>query len=176
MNFDLQPFLNGDLVLIRPLNTEDFNKLYVVASDPLIWVQHQNQNRHTLQEFTQFFRESLASLGALAIVNKKTGQIIGSSRFKIIDVAAGVVEIGWSFLARKYWGGLYNREIKKLMVNYALNSYEMVVFYVDSKNFRSQRALEKLGAKKSRNFQKSWVLPENKGLTYVIEKEFKQGT
>lgn len=172
MNFDLQPLLQSDLVVIRPLKTEDFNNLYEVASDPLIWVQHQNQNRHTLQEFTKFFRESLASLGALTIVNKKTKQIIGSSRFKIIDEAAGVVEIGWSYLARNYWGGFYNREIKMLMVNYALNSFNKVIFYVDSKNFRSQRALEKLGAKKSRNFQISWVLPDNKGLTYVIDKKF----
>ncbi|MCP4977895.1 MAG: GNAT family N-acetyltransferase [Maribacter sp.] len=172
MNFDLQPLLQSDLVVIRPLKTEDFNNLYEVASDPLIWVQHQNQNRHTLEEFTQFFRESQASLGALTIVNKKTKQIIGSSRFKIIDDAEGVVEIGWSFLARKYWGGFYNGDIKKLMVNYALNSRKKVIFYVDSKNFRSQRALEKLGAKKSRNFLKSWVLPENKGMTYVIDKKF----
>ncbi len=170
MNFDRQPSLENDLVLIRPLKAEDFDTLFAVASDPLIWEQHQNKDRHTLENFTQFFDWSLASKGALLILDKKNGTVIGSSRYKIIDAENGVVEIGWSFLGRDHWGGLYNREIKKLMVNYALDHFDKVVFYVNPKNFRSQRALEKLGAVKIEDFDSSWVLPKEKGVTFVIDK------
>lgn len=168
MNFNLQPHLEGKQLVIKPLNPSDFDALYQAASDPLIWEQHQNKDRYTMDEFTLFFKESMASGGALSIADKKTGQLIGSSRFKLIDSAEEVIEIGWTFLTRKYWGGIYNREIKKLMINHILDSAQKVVFYVDHENFRSQAALEKLGAIKMSYSHIPWVLDENAGLTYLI--------
>ncbi len=173
MNFDRQPFLKSNLVEIRPLETSDFEQLYEVASDPLIWEQHQNKDRHTLENFTKFFDESITSKGALVILDAKTGRVIGSSRFKILDEFQGVVEIGWSFLNRAYWGGQYNHEFKKLMINYALQDYKNVVFYVNPKNYRSQRAMEKLGARKMTYREKPWVLKEDMGVTYVIDSPLK---
>ncbi len=173
MNFNLQPFLENDLVTIKPLIREDFENLFNVASDPLIWEQHQNKFRYTLKEFTLFFKESMASHGALVILDRQSQDVIGSSRFKMVDEVDKVVEIGWSFLAKDYWGGLYNRAVKKLMVNYALKSCKAVVFYVNSKNFRSQYALEKIGAKRLKGVKKSWVLPEEEGITYVISSPLK---
>lgn len=169
MTFEIQSHLENTTVRLRPLKEEDFEDLYKVASDPKIWAQHQNKNRHTREDFIRFFKEAIDSKGAFVIIDKMTEKIIGSSRFKTINLAEGVIEIGWSFLERKYWGGKYNREFKRLMVNYALQFFEHVVFYVDSKNFRSQRALAKLGAYKSEDFDESWVLPKKQGLTFVID-------
>ena len=169
MNVNLQPFLKNDLVSLRPLIQSDFKPLYAVASDPLIWEQHQNKDRYTLENFTEFFNESIASKGALVIVDVKMEKIIGCSRFKTVDESNGVVEIGWSFLGRAYWGGHHNREFKKLMINYALQYCKYVVFYVNSINFRSQCAMEKLGAKRTDDTSKSWVLSEDRGVTYVID-------
>ena len=173
MDFDLQPFLESNLVVVRPLQVLDFVALYKVASDPLIWEQHQNKDRHTKENFTQFFNEAIDSKGALVILDKKNEEVIGSSRFKIIDVRNRIVEIGWSFLGRDYWGGPYNRAFKKLMVNHALQSFDKVVFYVNSNNYRSQKALEKLGAMKMIDTDKSWILPKEKGVTFVIDSELK---
>ena len=173
MDFNLQPFLENDSVLLRPLREEDFDNLYEVASDPLIWEQHQNKDRFTHKIFTEFFEEAIVSKGAFAIVDKRTDKIIGSSRFKIIDSSAKIIEIGWSFLARNYWGGLYNHGVKKLMINYALKAFDKVVFYVHAENYRSQRALEKLGALKIIDFGKSWVLPKERGVTFVIDRQLK---
>ncbi len=55
------------------------------------------------------------------------------------------VEIGWSFLSRKYWGGVYNKSIKKLLIDYAFESLEDVIFYIGKENIRSQKAVEKIG-------------------------------
>ena len=65
MSFDHQPVLKGKLVELRPLRSEDHDDLYAVASDLLIWEQHPVKNRHEEVGFQVFFREALASGGAL---------------------------------------------------------------------------------------------------------------
>lgn len=169
MTFDLQPSLQDSLIEIRPLIASDFEELYAVASDALIWEQHQNKDRYVRENFTAFFNESIASKGALTLRDLDSQKIIGSSRFKCIDEEEGIVEIGWSFLSRDYWGGSYNKAFKRLMINYALQSQAAVVFYVNNLNYRSQRAMEKLGARRGMNTNIPWVLPKKKGVTFIID-------
>jgi RimJ/RimL family protein N-acetyltransferase len=145
MPFDLQPVLKGELLELRPLRLEDFHDLYAVASDPLIWEQHPNSDRYKEDVFKEFFREAMASGGAFIVIDLKDGQIIGSSRFHGYDEEKSEIEIGWSFLARSCWGGVYNREMKRLMVRHALQFVDSVVFLVGLKNLRSQKAMEKIG-------------------------------
>ena len=79
MSFDLQPILSGGLFGLRPLRPEDFNDLYAVASDPLIWEQHPANDRYKKDVFEIFFREALESGGALIAIDAKDSRIIGSS-------------------------------------------------------------------------------------------------
>lgn len=145
MSFDSQPTLNGVLVELRPLRADDFVDLYAVAADPLIWEQHPASNRHEEAVFREFFRESLASGGALLVTDARDSRVIGSSRFHGYDEHASEVEIGWSFLARSHWGGRYNGEVKRLMLRHAFRFVASVVFFVSPGNVRSQRAMEKIG-------------------------------
>jgi len=145
MSFDYQPVLKGELVELRPLKTEDFDGLYTVAADPLIWEQHPVRNRHEEAAFKAFFIESLESGGALVAIDVNNQQIIGSSRFHAYDKERSGVEIGWTFLARSYWGGSYNGEMKRLMLQHAFRFVRCVVFLVGIQNIRSQRAVEKIG-------------------------------
>jgi RimJ/RimL family protein N-acetyltransferase len=145
MHFDLQPTLTGQLLELRPLRPEDFPALFTVASDPLIWEQHPARDRYREEVFKEFFREALESGGALVAIDKEDGSIIGSSRFYRRDEEENEVEIGWTFLARSYWGGRYNGEMKQLMLGHAFKFVESVVFLVGPGNLRSQRALEKIG-------------------------------
>lgn len=145
MSFELQPVLQGELVQLRPLRPDDFAALYAVASDPLIWEQHPSSDRYKLEVFEQFFRAALESGGAFAVVDLRDGRIIGSSRFHGYDKEKSEIEIGWTFLARSYWGGVYNREMKQLMVRHALQFVRKVVFLVGPQNYRSQKAMEKIG-------------------------------
>jgi len=144
--FDLQPTLKGELLTLRPLRPEDFDDLYAVAADPLIWEQHPNRDRHREEVFRQFFHEALESGGALTVIDSDDDQVIGSSRYHAYDPENGEIEIGWTFLARSRWGGLYNREMKQLMLRHAFRFVKKVVFLVCPQNLRSQRALEKIGA------------------------------
>ena len=146
MVFDLQPTLRGELLQLRPLRPEDWDDLYAVASDPLIWEQHPVKNRYKEEVFKEFFREALQSGGALIAIDSKDAKVIGSSRFYGYDQGKGEIEIGWTFLTRAHWGGAYNREMKQLMLGHAFRFVKSVVFLIGSENFRSQRALEKIGA------------------------------
>jgi N-acetyltransferase len=145
MSFDYQPVLKGELVELRPLRADDYVDLYAVASDPLIWEQHPDRTRHEEATFKAFFNEGLASGGALIAIDVGTQRIIGSSRFHAYNKERSEVEIGWTFLARSHWGGRYNGEMKRLMLRHAFRFVSRVLFVIGVQNFRSQRAIEKIG-------------------------------
>ena len=63
MPFELQPFLKGQLIDLRPLRAEDYRDLHAVAADPLIWEQHPVKDRYKQEVFRPFFREALDSAG-----------------------------------------------------------------------------------------------------------------
>jgi N-acetyltransferase len=145
-DFELQPTLAGELVELRPLRSEDFDALFAVASDSLIWEQHPEPDRYTETVFRRFFQGAMESGGALVAVDRRTGAIIGSSRFHGHDAAASEVEIGWTFLARSHWGGRHNAEMKRLMLEHAFGFVRRVIFVIGTGNLRSQKAVEKIGA------------------------------
>ncbi|MCP9957631.1 MULTISPECIES: GNAT family N-acetyltransferase [Streptomyces] len=147
MSFEFQPTLVGELVEVRPLRAEDFDGLHAVASDPLLWEQHPYPDRHREEVFRAFFEDGLASGGALAVVDRADGRLIGSSRYDGYDPERGEVEIGWTFVARSHWGGAYNGELKRLMLGHAFRFVDAVRFRVGTDNLRSRRAVERLGAR-----------------------------
>lgn len=149
MSFDLQPHLRGELVTLRPLTPEDWTELFAVASDRLIWEQHPESDRYTEEVFRGYFRGGLESGGAFAILDAGTEQIIGSTRYYGYNPEKSEIEIGWTFLARNYWGGRYNRELKQLMLDHAFQFVESVIFYVGKNNIRSQKGTEKIGGIKT---------------------------
>jgi N-acetyltransferase len=143
--FELQPTLEGPTLLLRPLRADDFEALYAVASDPLIWEQHPRSDRWKRPVFEDFFAKALASGGAFAVVEKASGAIVGSTRY--YDLSAASVAIGFTFLARRLWGGAANREMKELLLAHAFGFVPEAVFHVGENNRRSRRALEKIGAR-----------------------------
>ena len=169
--FDLQPHLKGDLVELRPLTPNDWAELFAVASDSLIWEQHPEPNRYKEGVFRVFFKDALESGGAFVIIDRKTQHIIGSTRFYGYDPEKSEIEIGWTFLARKYWGGRYNAEMKRLLLNHAFKFVESVVFLVGENNVRSQKAMEKVGAIKVGPATRAYGNhPPTTNLKYVIKK------
>lgn len=156
---DLQPTLTGDLIELRSLRPDDFDALFFAASDPLIWEQHPESDRYQREVFQKYFDGALESKGAFAIIERKSGRIIGSSRYCNLDLTKREVEVGWTFLERRFWGGTYNRELKRLMLDHAFRFVDRVVFVVGDRNFRSQKALEKIGAR----FLKKKELPVRDG-------------
>ena len=151
---DRQPTLETERLVIRPLGEEDREALYAVASDPGVWEQHPIHDRWRREIFDRFFDDGLASGGALAVVDKRDGSIIGSTRYDKYDPdEGGVVEIGWTFLAPRYWGKGINPEMKRAMLTYAFQSVALVEFRVGDTNYRSRNALEAIGAARTDRYE-----------------------
>ena len=144
---DLEPTdLTGEKAVLLPLRAAHFEELYAVASDPLVWEQHPNPDRYRREVFETFFKGALAMEGAFLIRDTETGETVGSSRFYEYDAERSEVKIGYTFFARSCWGKGYNREVKRLMLDYAFKHVDSVVFHVGVDNRRSRIAMERLGA------------------------------
>ena len=144
-HFDLQPTLKGKLVELRPLRPDDWDDLYATASDPLIWEQHPSNDRYKEEVFREFFHQGLESGGALLAIDLTTGKVIGTSRFHDYKPQESEIEIGFTFLARSHWGGRYNGEMKELMLRHAFQFVDRAVFLIGPENWRSRKAVEKIG-------------------------------
>lgn len=148
-DFNLQPeTLENDLIKITALTESDFERLFNVASDPLIWQQHPERDRYKREVFQLFFDSAIKSQSAFLVFEKSTNQLIGCTRYLHYDPVNSKVEIGYTFLARECWGGQYNKAMKKLLMDYAFQNVESVVFQIGSTNIRSQKAILKIGARK----------------------------
>jgi N-acetyltransferase len=137
--------LTGKTVLIRPLQAADWPELFAAASDPKIWEVHPVSHRYQEPIFREYFDGALRSASAFVFVERASGAIIGSSRYHEYKPDVREVEIGWTFLVRRFWGGSVNREIKRLMLGHAFTFADTVLFMVGEQNWRSQRAMEKIG-------------------------------
>jgi RimJ/RimL family protein N-acetyltransferase len=146
--FELQPALENELVSIIPLSEIDFEVVYKMASDPLIWEQHPVRDRYKIEVFDKYFQGAIESRGAFLVINNTTKQPIGCTRFYDLDEKTSSVAIGYTFLSRDHWGATYNSALKSLMINHAFKFVDNIIFEVGINNVRSQKAVEKLGAKK----------------------------
>lgn len=172
---DRQPTLQGPRLTLRPLRRDDWAELYAVASDPEIWAIHPAHDRWQEPVFRAFFEDAMEQGGALAVM--EGGRIIGSSRFQNYDEAASEVEIGWTFLARSHWGGSYNREMKRLMLEHAFRHVDTAVFAIGEGNRRSRRAMEKIGGRLiDRVGERMMAGKLDRHLTYAISRENYAGT
>jgi RimJ/RimL family protein N-acetyltransferase len=146
MPFELQPTLSNATVTLKPLEHGDFEALYAVASDPLIWEQHPSKTRYQRDVFQTYFHGAIESGGAFRIHDTASGKLIGSSRFYDLDESKSEVAIGYTFLARAFWGGTHNPALKQLMLDHAFRFVSRVTFHVGVNNVRSRTAMERLGA------------------------------
>ena len=151
---DRQPTLETERLVLRPLAEADREPLYAVAGDPAVWEQHPIHDRWRRDVFDVFFDQGLASGGALAVTDKASGAILGSTRYDKYDPEeGGVVEIGWTYLAPRYWGKGINHEMKRAMLAHAFAHVALVEFRVGDTNYRSRNALEAIGAVRTDRYE-----------------------
>ena len=110
---NIQPSLENDLVELQPLNENDFEALYLAASDPKVWEQHPNKNRWKRDVFMNFFEGAIQSKGAFKIIDKQTNQVVGSSRFYDYDEQDSSILVGYTFYSTNCWGIGFNPSVQK---------------------------------------------------------------
>ncbi|WP_333597299.1 GNAT family N-acetyltransferase [Chryseobacterium flavum] len=172
MNFSVQPVLENEEFQLVPLQQGDFESLYEVASDPEVWKQHPNKDRYKREVFETFFEGAMHSGGAFKIIEKASGDVLGSSRYYNFDEHDNHIFIGYTFYGTKSWGKGINPQIKKLMLDYIFQYVDKVHFHVGKENFRSQTAMERLGAKKIAEEDVAYYAePTRTNFVYEIKKE-----
>lgn len=172
MSFSIQPHLANEIVELIPLQNSDFEKIYAVASDPKIWENHPNKNRYEREVFKNFFEGALKSRGAYLIYDKASGEVAGSTRFYNYNSDDKSILIGYSFYGTKFWGKGINPNAKKVMLDYIFQHVDKVIFHVGAENYRSHKAMEKLGAKKLRELVVAYYgEPDRRNFEYEILKE-----
>jgi len=171
IDFDLQPTLEGARVTVRPIAPTDWTSMFAVATDPEIWKQHPECDRYTERVFRRYFDGAVESGSAFAFVDRKCEKIIGSSRYHGLDTVKSEIEIGWTFISRDYWGGSYNMEIKRLLLDHAFLFVDTVVFWVDETNMRSRRAMEKIGGVLRDGIQVRDISGDSQYVVYEVRKE-----
>ncbi|AZB07819.1 N-acetyltransferase [Chryseobacterium sp. G0162] len=172
MNFSVQSVLENEEFQLIPLQQGDFESLYEVASDPKVWEQHPNKDRYQREVFENFFRGAIESNGAFKIVEKATGDVLGSSRYYNFDEDDNHIFIGYTFYGTKSWGKGINPKVKKLMLDYIFQYVDKVHFHIGKENFRSQKALEKLGGIKIAEEEVAYFAePTRTNFVYEIKKE-----
>lgn len=85
MTFVRQPVLEGELVILRSLRHDDFDSLYAIASDRLLWELHPSKDRTQQVVFQRWFDQALASECGLAVIERDTGAVVGTSPFNNYD-------------------------------------------------------------------------------------------
>lgn len=168
MKFDLQPILENEKIKLDPLLEQDFDALYLTASDPKIWEQHPNKDRWKKDDFKTYFEGAIQSKGAFKIIDKATGDIAGSTRFYDYNEQENSLFIGYTFYATKYWGKGINLAVKAIMLNYAFQFVSKIYFHIGSNNIRSQIAIGRLGAQKIAE-QEVTYFGEDPKLNFVYE-------
>ena len=173
MSFNLQPtHLKSDLIKLIPLQESDFDTLFKVASNPLVWEQHPNPNRYKLEDFTNFFKGAIESKGAFLVLDSLTNETVGCSRYYSYNKEDNSILIGYTFIGTKFWGKGYNKAMKKLMLDYAFQFVDKVYFHVGALNIRSQKAIEKIGAIKVDEFEVEYYGEASKlNFAYLINKK-----
>ncbi len=178
MTFNLQPKnLQNELIELIPLQENDFDELYAVANDKLLWEQHPNKLRYQREVFQNFFEGAIQSKGAFLVRDSKTNEVVGSSRYYDFierdNSNETSVLIGYTFIGRKFWGKGYNLALKKLMIDYAFQYVDTIYFHIGATNYRSQKAIEKIGAIKVDEFEVEYFGEESK-LNYIYQIKKKQ--
>jgi RimJ/RimL family protein N-acetyltransferase len=145
---NLQPSLENDIIKLVPISENDFDELFQVAADAAIWEQHPIKDRYKREVFQNFFNSAIASKGAFLVYDKIENKLIGSSRYYEYQPENKSIVIGFTFIAKEYWGKNYNRNLKALMLNYAFEFVDEVIFHIGANNIRSQKAIENIGGVK----------------------------
>jgi len=167
---------------LRPMELGDVDALYEVAQHSGIW-QYMPMNVQSIEDMKQFVIKALEAkeIGLVypfVVVDCRTGNIIGSTRFLSISFPYRHLEIGTTWLTPTYWKSKINTECKYLLLTYCFETLNLirVQLKTDSRNIRSQKAIEKIGAKKEGIMRNQMFMPDgyyrDSVLYSIIESEW----
>ena len=146
--------LASEHVRLEPLGLEHVEGLKRAAADGELWtirvtsVPDPDDTRGYIERALQAFAEGHRL--AFAVLDAPTGEVIGSSSYHDIVPAVERLEIGYTWYAKSRQRTHVNASAKLLLMTHAFETLgaRLVGWRTDNFNFASQRAIERLGARK----------------------------
>ncbi|GCE08771.1 GNAT family N-acetyltransferase [Dictyobacter aurantiacus] len=147
--------LTGNVVRLEPLQLSHAEDLLEAAQEPDTWWYMAFNPSTSLQAMRQWIDEAAqlqqsGSVLPFAIVDQRSGRAIGSTRYLAIMPKDYGLEIGWTWIAPAARRTGINTECKYLLLRHAFEQLHAirVQLKTDSRNLRSQRAIERIGGVK----------------------------
>jgi RimJ/RimL family protein N-acetyltransferase len=144
--------LSGQYVRLEPLSMQHYDALWAIGQDAELWkwTPYQITTPDKMHAYIKAALDGQEIGTALPFVTiwQATNEIVGSTRFGNIDAGNHHVEIGWTWIDRRWQRTPVNTEAKFLMLQHAFEKWHCirVEFKTDELNEKSQRAIERLGA------------------------------
>ncbi|MFC4100312.1 GNAT family N-acetyltransferase [Paenibacillus xanthanilyticus] len=158
--------LEGDTVMLEPLEPGHRTALAELLNDPAIW-QFTWRTVTCLEEAEALVDEALLARSAgkqlpFAVIDKRSGRIVGTTRIADMSTVHRHAEIGYSWLTPSVWRTSVNTECKRLLLAYCFEELNAlrVQFSVSHFNERSQRAVERIGAVREGVLRRARVKPD----------------
>lgn len=149
-----QPVLEGDHVILRPMERSDGSAVVAAASDGKLWELFYTAvpGPDTIEAYLTAAEAETAFGRAMpfVVIDKASGKIVGATRYMRMKPDAKRLEIGTTFYAASAQRSPINSEAKLLLLTHAFEALGClcVQLRTDAFNFASQRAIERLGAKR----------------------------
>jgi len=158
--------LEGSIVVLEPLGEEHAEDLWRVAqaSEVWDWLARIGGSREYFDKWVEMALEEARAgrEGPFATRDRRSGEIVGSSRYLNVRPADRVVEIGWTWLHPSAWGTGANVEAKLLMLEHAFETLGCVrvEFKTDARNERARAALAAIPARFEGVLRKHLTMPD----------------
>ena len=146
--------LASSRVRLEPLTPLHAPALRAAAADGELWnlrvtsVPEPTDTEKYIETARQGLRDG--HMLPFAVRELSSGQIVGCTRYHDISIAVGRLEIGYTWYAQSWQRSFVNTECKLLLLKHAFETLgaQVVGWRTDNFNFASQRAIERLGAKR----------------------------
>lgn len=158
--------LVGRRVRLVPMDESHVGPLCQAGADREIW-RYMPVKAETPDDLASLFRQSIENRAGgqelhFAIYDQERERYVGSTAFLDITPAHRALEIGWTWLTPAVWRTSINTECKYLLLTHAFETLGAirVFFKTDSRNERSQRALERIGVVKEGVLRHHRIMPD----------------
>jgi len=169
--------LAGDRVKIRPMEIHHVQELFDAGNNLDIWT-YLPMKVQSIEDMKDLVNRTLqareqGSTFPFVIFDKYSGKIVGSTRFLNISISNRNLEIASMWLCPTVWRTKINTECKYLLLKHCFETLGTirVQFKTDSRNVRSQRAIERIGAVKEGVQRNQMVMPDGflETLYYTVQ-------
>jgi RimJ/RimL family protein N-acetyltransferase len=162
------PILSGRYVDLVALSAKHARGLYAIGTDPTIWRWLPESEFSTEHDAKRFVEKALANKKRgdefpFAIIERKTGKVVGTTRYMEIREADKGLEVGWTWYGTEFQRTGINTDAKLLLMQYAFEELGAIRLQLktDSRNLRSQNAIQRVGGKFEGTLRNHRILPKD---------------